>query len=53
MSLDGVVEAPNTYVRPDLFEDFPTLFVAGLLDEMRFILCPRCRGERSPSAHGA
>lgn len=25
MSLDGVVEAPNTYVRSDVFEDFPTL----------------------------
>lgn len=25
MSLDGVVEAPNTYVRPEVFEDFPAL----------------------------
>lgn len=25
MSLDGVVEAPHTYVRPELFADFPAL----------------------------
>ena len=38
MSLDGVVEAPDTYVRPDLFEDFPALIGQAIAEQDTVLL---------------
>jgi dihydrofolate reductase len=47
MSLDGVVEAPDTYVRPDVFEDFSTLIGQTIAEQDSVLLGRRTYEEWS------
>ena len=38
MSLDGVIEAPDTYIRPEAYPDFSTLIDQTLVEQDAVIL---------------
>ncbi|MGL4542885.1 MAG: dihydrofolate reductase family protein [Polymorphobacter sp.] len=45
MSLDGVVEAPDQFVRPELYADFPPLIAATIAEQDTVLLGRRTYGE--------